>query len=354
MGETAVKNRMIHFDLLRILACFSVVVLHCGGVFWYDWPVDSNVWLAANSYDALFRFGVPIFVMISGALFLAPDKTLDWKRLYRHNILKLLILFALWSSVYGLLDIYKMSAFGKLSTKQMILELLYGRYHLWFLPMLVGIYMLLPVLKIWIGHADKRNLQYFLLLFLVMQILRSTVSALFPARGEVAYLMSIVNVDLACGYVGYFVLGYYIAHIGIEPGKRKWIYVGGVFGEIMDLVLSNLLSRKMGEPCPDIYDSYSLFTFLAATALFVFFTDRVAKHPFRERTGRIIREVSASTLGIYVMHVGALELAQPLLFRILPDRMIIGMPLLAFVCFGVCLAVTLVLRKIPVLGKYLV
>ena len=64
------KKRLIHYDLLRIFAAFSVVMLHSAAQFWYSLDIYSTEWLIANSYDALFRFGVPIFVMISGALFL--------------------------------------------------------------------------------------------------------------------------------------------------------------------------------------------------------------------------------------------------------------------------------------------
>ena len=49
------------YDLLRILAAFSVVILHISAQFWYDFDVTDFRWLTANSYDALFRFGVPVF-----------------------------------------------------------------------------------------------------------------------------------------------------------------------------------------------------------------------------------------------------------------------------------------------------
>ena len=87
------EKRMLHYDLLRILAAFSVVMLHSASQFWYTLPVTDKDWLIMNSYDSLVRFGVPVFVMISGALFLSDDKKTDIKRLYTHNILRLLIIY---------------------------------------------------------------------------------------------------------------------------------------------------------------------------------------------------------------------------------------------------------------------
>ena len=44
-------NRMVHYDLLRILAAFSVVILHISAQFWYDFDVTDFRWLTANSYE---------------------------------------------------------------------------------------------------------------------------------------------------------------------------------------------------------------------------------------------------------------------------------------------------------------
>ena len=91
MNQTT-QNRNIQYDLLRILAAFSVVMLHSAAQHWYDLPIDSLDWKVVNAYDACFRFGVPIFVMISGAIFLDPLRELDMRRLYRHNILRLVVI----------------------------------------------------------------------------------------------------------------------------------------------------------------------------------------------------------------------------------------------------------------------
>lgn len=73
------QERLIHIDILRILACFSVLVLHSAAQYWYGLPVTDKNWLIINSYDAIARFGVPVFVMISGALFLDTNRQIDTK-----------------------------------------------------------------------------------------------------------------------------------------------------------------------------------------------------------------------------------------------------------------------------------
>ncbi len=343
-------NRIVYYDLLRILAAFSVVMLHVSSQLWYDLPVTDFRWLTANSYDALFRFGVPVFVMISGALFLpGPPKT-DMKRLYTHNILRLLLVFLFWSCLYGLLDCWHFG-FQDLTPRNIFQEMLYGRFHLWYLPMQLGIYMLLPFLRLWVQNAGEKNIRYFLLLFLAFQVCNETVYAIFPG-GDVAYATSLVRPYMVCGYLGYFIWGYYIAHYGIPQKYHRLIYAAGFVSGVCNVLVSNRLSLWSGKPRGAIYDSFGIFTFVVSSALFLFFTAKVSRRSFGPRSGKIIRELSLDTLGTYVLHIGFIECLDPLdIFGALPY--IIRIPLFAVFCFLTCALLAAVLRRIPLIGKYI-
>ena len=99
------RERLVHMDLLRILAAFSVVMLHAAAQKWYSLPIDSSDWFVVNAYDAAFRFGVPIFVMISGSLFLRDRRELKLRRLYTHHVLRMMILYVIWSLAYLAFDL---------------------------------------------------------------------------------------------------------------------------------------------------------------------------------------------------------------------------------------------------------
>ena len=68
------QERNIAFDLLRILSAFSVVVLHVSSMYLMEYNVSTTDFKIANFINSISRFGVPIFVMISGAIFLSEDK----------------------------------------------------------------------------------------------------------------------------------------------------------------------------------------------------------------------------------------------------------------------------------------
>lgn len=351
VGSVMGKKRMVHYDLLRIIAAFSVVMLHSAAQFWYTLDIYEWEWLTANSYDAVFRFGVPIFVMISGALFLHPSYQLEVKRLYRRNVLRFAVIYVIWSCVYGLRDCYVVGMF-RTGWKNVVREMIGGSYHLWFLPMLIGLYMLLPVLKSWTEHAEKKNIEYFLKLFLVFQVGSETLRAL-TVTDELHMILDKVELELVCSYVGYFVLGYYLVQYGLSEKLRKGIYFCVIPAVLCNILLGNYLAHRAGKAVGAIYDSFGVFTFVIVVALFLFFTETVSRKSFKEQCNRVIREVSEDTLGIYILHIGLMEGLQRVGIHnmLLPN--IIGIPLYAVLCFVVCMIVAAVLRRIPIVGRYL-
>ncbi len=347
------KDRVFYFDILRIIACFSVVMLHSSAMFWYDIPVDSTTWLVSNSWNALVRFGVPIFVMISGAIFLDGDRELDVRRLYTHNILRFAVMYVLWSLAYGIIDYSKYDV-TQVSWKVFVNEWVGGRYHLWFLPMLMGIYILLPILRSWVQGADVKNLQYFLALFLLFQIGRETARVWVLRIPVVISLINTAQIEMVCGYLGYFVLGYYIAHYGIAPKLHKYIYGAGLIGCVGNVLLGNLIALRTGEARGDVYDCFTFFTFCVVLALFLVCREKLGAWKPGARVGKVICGISADTLGIYLLHVGVIELVAPMKYGVFAKLpVLISIPVLAICTFVICMLITAVLRRIPGLGRYL-
>lgn len=85
------KDRVVYFDYLKIIAALAVIMIHIASENWYTIDVESTKWFCLNFYDSIARFGVPVFVMISGALFL--DKKVKISEIYSKYILRLVIAF---------------------------------------------------------------------------------------------------------------------------------------------------------------------------------------------------------------------------------------------------------------------
>ncbi len=222
---------------------------------------------------------------------------------------------------------------------------------MWYLPMLIGIYMLLPVLRSWVLHAEVQNIRYFLVLFFILQILRSTVMV-FVESETFRQVLFLGEIQMVCSYLGYFVWGYYMVHVGIPKKYGKYLYLSILPSMLCNILISNAQSVEKGVADGRIYDSYGLFTFLIATALFLFFTEKGKKWALGRVGEVLVTEVSKATLGIYLTHVGIIDLLKQLGIHSATVP-VVGVPLLAILVFLLGCMASALLRRIPLVGRYL-
>lgn len=66
--------RMTKYDILRIVASFSIVLLHVSASYWSVVDVQSGEFAVMTIYNSVTRFAVPIFFMLSGLFLVSPDR----------------------------------------------------------------------------------------------------------------------------------------------------------------------------------------------------------------------------------------------------------------------------------------
>ena len=86
--EGMTKERTWYLDYIRIIGTLAVIMLHVSSYHFSAVKVTSSEWAALNFYDAIVRYAVPLFLMLSGALFLSPDKELDLKKAFERDLEK--------------------------------------------------------------------------------------------------------------------------------------------------------------------------------------------------------------------------------------------------------------------------
>lgn len=139
------SKRIVYLDILKIVAIFAVVMIHITGAQFGNYSTDSLEWAGINFIDSASRWAVPIFVMVSGALFLDPNRKVSIHKLYTKNIFRIIIAFLFWSVVFALYKAVK-SDFS-LGIVEFVKTILLGEYHMWFMYMLAGLYALVPLLR---------------------------------------------------------------------------------------------------------------------------------------------------------------------------------------------------------------
>ena len=156
-------SRVVKYDILRVAACFSIVLLHVSASYWSVVDVRSREFIVMTVYNSVTRFAVPVFFMLSGLFLVAPERenTAVGKR-----VLKLAALFYVWSAFYAFqgiaVDTLK-GAFSMEVFRAAVERFVFGHVHMWFLQILCGFYLLIPIA----GQisAKKEALRYYLILW---------------------------------------------------------------------------------------------------------------------------------------------------------------------------------------------
>ena len=346
------SGRVIYFDLLRVFAAFSVIVIHVSVVKFDTVETGSVDWWVCSAYDSVCRWAVPVFVMISGALFLDPARPVVLKTLFRKNLLRIVCAFLFWSSVYTLIDY-----FSGVRLRDVAFNFITGHMHLWFLYMIAGLYLIVPLLRKL--TESERLTKYYMIVWAVFCILFRTFR-LFAAVGKdyFGYWIDLVSdridLDLVAGYAGYFILGRVLHTREVPKKMRAVFYALGVFGAASTCLMTMVATKRSGALDLSFFDDASVFVAFEAVAVFVFFKYRapVKKH---ESNRKFLGVLSGCTFGIYLIHMLPVDHLERLLpFSVDLGGTLVSIPLLALAAFLISFLLTFILKKIPFINRYIV
>ena len=322
-------------DLLRIIACVAVVMAHVIGV-----PIMSHKALPGTfDYNlCLFligirRWGVPIFLMITGFFMLDPAKEVTLKKLYTKNTLRIFTALVFWSFVYALVLHKPFYPLGSQET------------HFWYLGMIIGVYVAVPILRLIV--ANPQLMKYFVLAWLCMM--------LYSFLGNFITLPFDMQEVLFAKFASYCVLGYYIKYLSTltsadNPNIRQirhliyWLGLLGLLVTAVGVVISQ------NDEC--VLLNYSAPNMIICSAAILLYG---ACHPMKlsGRKAALLLNCSECTFGIYLVHVLILIEIYNRLARFVP-QMVPHMILSVLIAFFVGYGITFLLKKIPVVNKYIV
>lgn len=353
-------KRKVYCDYLRLVATFAVVFIHVAASNWSNVDVNGIQWQVFNIYDSLVRWGVPIFVMISGALFLNRDVPI--KNIYSKYVLRMVIAFVSWSLFYAILTTDTFQHGLIYSLKSHIGTLVTGHYHMWFVLMIIGLYMCIPFMKKIV--SDETVMKYFLKLsfifaFLIPWVLKIVNDFVGSNNSMIQKMVTTIDSNLmnmgmsmVLGYTFYFILGYYLDRIEIKKDVRVMIYVAGILGFIFTVVADAGLSIKTQVANSNYYGNFEVNVLLEVIAVHTLFK----YHTFQnEKVNQFVVVLSKFGFGAYLIHTFIIEsMAAILHFDTLSMNAWISVPLISIIVFGVSMGVSAVLNHIPVIKKYCV
>ena len=349
--EHTEKKHIAYLEVLRLVACILVVGVHVSAFNLEQVPVESLNFKVMNGLDGLSILGVPLFVMISGALFLAPSYEVTVKKFYTRKIPRIVFLYFFWLLFYNVVNFLENGTVWNFTNvkKQIVLESLLGKgmYHMWYLPMLAVLYLLTPFLKSF--AADRKKCLLFCALGFAYSILLPTALKFeFPYRTIVESLYNQFDCSYFGGYVTYYVLGHalheYVPKLSAQ--KKAALGLGGVIAMGIEIAVCNAWSVKTGIMPTILNTPFSVTAFIGAAAIFLLLRDGVSG-----RRTKICGKLAGLTLGIYLIHPLFLRIYGWLGGTTLFAPAAIAVPLIIVLITLISGAAVYVLSKIPVVKK---
>ena len=348
------KERVIFIDLLRITSIIAVVILHVSAVRWYSIDVTSKNWLILNIYDSAVRWCVPIFIMISGVFFLNLDKQINYKRLYGKYILRIVLVLIITSFFYYFfMGVIEGNEINIEFIKNTVLLFLQGevRYHLWFMYVIIGLYILTPILRGFIKGSEKGDIEYFILIGIILCSLVPLLSN-FNSLNRVLAFVDKFNIPI--GYFIYFISGYYFFYYDIKGIKKIIIYLAGIISFIFTVISTLCLSIIRGYPQTIFYEYLTLNVMFMSFSVFLFFKQYVSKIKIKKKLKNKIVLLSNLSFTIYLIHDAIMTLVLKSGLEGLLDRPVSGVLVLSVLIYLISLLIALVIKKIYEILKILI
>ena len=353
-------DRESFLDILRIVATCAVVLLHTvtgvrDSTDMSLYPLEEKVFLIVKD---LITWCVPVFLIISGYLFLRSDRkisfrTMLWK--YCRRILFALFLFGVPFAFLELLATEKTFRIGMIG--ESILLVCMGRSwsHLWYLYLILGLYLVTPALKYLLDRCPK------LLLYLVLAalVIWGSIIPFAERLTGVSYRLALPDSSI---YLFYYLSGYLFAEkFAGRNVPEKFSGKSGVLTVLIAAILvlvGIVASRLVGNYSVQMAYNYPSTVFLSLALFYLVRESVVRKVDKRAGSGQRfpagnVAGISSLCFAVYLIHPLFVNIAYKF-FHITPLDFPIGLslPLFFAVILGLSFPLAWMLRKIPGMAKY--
>lgn len=291
------KERIFYYDFLRAFAIIAVLICHVDLFFG---PLNTPFEIIGQmTFHDLGRIGVPLFLMISGALLLNREYELG--DFIKRRFTRIVYPFIFWIIlIMAQLFCLKISYAGMWNT-------FIGNPSItWYFWMLIGIYLFIPIINTFIQKYRLRGCEYFLAIWFFTIILKTFNSyPLFPD----------FNLDCFASYIGYPVLGYYLNNKKFNISDVKICIIGFIILIISLATFVYLDYHKMSY-ISLIYQNIPIVLMGAGMYVFIKYLDNITsfKHIKNNIIGKMIVSISLCSYGMYFSHaivLRFLEMANP-------------------------------------------
>ncbi len=340
-------NSIQYINKLRVLAIYMVVTAHVA--MWQTMATESftfNWWLGCWLFY-LAHLSIPVFVMISGALLLDDSRRESAAQFYRRRMIRVGIPLVVWTCVY--LVVRVVMDHEELSVGRAVTLILTGDpyYHLWFLYMIAGLYLITPPLRTFVRCSSPAERILVIVIGLILANAYFQTDVLLWNNQRSIFTMFIP-------YISFYLCGYELRLI--DPRKVSLKYL--VLAVLISAGYLAAFSGVFMETAGGVGTRY-LFDFFSPPVIFIsigifwaaYLRDLTAK-PLEGRRRTALEWISSTTMGVYVLHPLVLGLMRIAFSKHADDgNFVAGVIVVPLITFIACVLITSLLMKIPVLRR---
>lgn len=361
--EKTQRETIAWVDLLRIIACFLVVLAHACDPFVGKFDDNPAEFLSGALFGSLVRACVPLFVMISGVLLL-PIKA-DMGTFYSKRAKRILIPLAFWSMVLPVLyylyinfgiegtlnpgivmENYTLEAtFTKMYT--FLFNFNYDTTPLWYLYMLIGLYLILPIISAWLTQASQKDIKRFLYIWIISTI----VPYIQMAASSLGYTGNYGSMGLfgECywngfgifyyfsGFLGFAVLAYYLKRFPLNWSWKRTLsitiplFLVGYAITSLGFILTQKYFPGSYENLEIVWYFYGINVLMMTVAVFIT-VQKINISP-----SPLLSKVAGLTFGVYLCHFIVVQFGYDLVYSNLNLPAYLQIPLIAIIAFTISL-----------------
>ena len=361
------KKRDLNLDLIRTLAIYFVVMNHAIEILYsfniYNWKFSYNInsWIQISNLSRIFmvvmftigRLGVPLFLFITGSLILSKkiDTDEDILSFYKRNLLPLLIVNTVWIFIYNIVLLLTNNT-HYITLDYIIKELFLLKEvpmsNMWYFPMIIGIYLVLPFMSKIIKLFSKKSINIILSVIFAYLFVVPMINNIFNILHVNNSLSPVINTSYFGGVYGlYVVLGYMIYTCNKERINISFTYIVGILSFIIT-VLFQLIAYYKGVG----YNVWYNFPFLLICSLCLFnILLKVDTSKYSNKIKEFLTYTSKISLGIFFVHIIVLHFLAQLIvtFNIIMHLKVILLWLFTLV---ISYLIVYFLSKIKIISKY--
>lgn len=356
-------QRIVWVDVLRFIAIFMVIAIHCSDPFHVSPEARSNpefnFW--GTVYGSFLRPCVPLFVMITGLLLL-PVK-MDMKEFYRKRLLRIAVPFLVWSVLYNLFpwitgllglpstviaDVFAYASadasqsFGDAMKNIALIPFNFNTYTvpMWYLYMLIGLYLYMPFFSAWIEKANAQQKKIFLIFWSITLFLPYAYEFFSAELFGMSAWNSFGTFYYFAGFNGYLLLGHYLFK---EVKAWNWTKTLAVALPMFAIgYTTTYIGFKSMTANPNITESQLELFFLYCSPNVVLMTTAVFLIVRQikinsERLVKMFANITKCGLGIYLVHYFVVGLGY-WIADVLQIPISLKIPVTAAIVFAICWA----------------